>query len=77
LYGIALRITRQPSLAADALHDAFLQIWRQAHPFDAARLPATDPAFARSVAAWQRRLAPLAAHVTPVTPVVLWNRIEA
>ena len=26
LYGIALRITRQPSLAADALHDAFLQI---------------------------------------------------
>jgi RNA polymerase sigma-70 factor (ECF subfamily) len=34
LYGIALRITRQPSLAADALHDAFLQVWQQAHRFD-------------------------------------------
>jgi RNA polymerase sigma-70 factor, ECF subfamily len=34
LYGIALRITRQSSLAADALHDAFLQIWQQAHRFD-------------------------------------------
>ncbi len=34
LYGIALRITRQPSTAADALHDAFLQIWQQAHRFD-------------------------------------------
>ena len=34
LYGIALRITRQPSLAADALHDGFLQIWQQAHRFD-------------------------------------------
>jgi RNA polymerase sigma-70 factor (ECF subfamily) len=34
LYGIALRITRQPALAADALHDAFLQIWQQAHRFD-------------------------------------------
>ena len=37
LYGIALRITRQPSLAADALHDAFLQIWQQAHRFDPER----------------------------------------
>ena len=34
LYGIALGITRQSSLAADALHDAFLQIWQQAHRFD-------------------------------------------
>jgi RNA polymerase sigma-70 factor (ECF subfamily) len=34
LYGIALRITRQTSLAADAVHDAFLQIWQQAHRFD-------------------------------------------
>lgn len=37
LYGIALRITRQPSLAADAMHDAFVQVWEQAHRFDPAR----------------------------------------
>jgi RNA polymerase sigma-70 factor (ECF subfamily) len=37
LYGVALRITRQSSLAADALHDAFLQIWQQAHRFDPER----------------------------------------
>jgi RNA polymerase sigma-70 factor, ECF subfamily len=34
LYGIALRITRQPALAADATQDAFVQIWQQAHQFD-------------------------------------------
>ena len=37
LHGIALRITRQPTLAADATHDAFVQVWRQAHRFDPAR----------------------------------------
>jgi RNA polymerase sigma-70 factor (ECF subfamily) len=37
LHGIALRITRQPSLAADATHDAFVQVWQQAHRFDAGR----------------------------------------
>lgn len=37
LHGIALRITRQPSLAADATHDAFVQVWQQAHRFDAER----------------------------------------
>jgi RNA polymerase sigma-70 factor, ECF subfamily len=37
LYGIALRITRQPSLAADAMHDAFVQVWEQARRFDPAR----------------------------------------
>ncbi len=37
LYGIALRVTRQPSLAADAVHDALLQVWRSASRFDAAR----------------------------------------
>ncbi len=37
LYGIALRITRQASLAADASHDAFVQVWQQAHRFDPAR----------------------------------------
>jgi len=37
LYAVALRITRQPSLAADAVHDAFLQVWQRADRFDAAR----------------------------------------
>jgi len=37
LYGIALRITREAALAADATQDAFVQIWQQAHRFDAAR----------------------------------------
>ena len=37
LYGVALRVTRQPSLAADAVHDAFLQVWRSAAQFDASR----------------------------------------
>ena len=37
LYGLALRITRQPALAADATHDAFVQVWQQAARFDPAR----------------------------------------
>jgi RNA polymerase sigma-70 factor (ECF subfamily) len=37
LYGIALRITRQPPLAADAVHDAFLELWRNAAKFDERR----------------------------------------
>ena len=37
LYGVALRVTRQPALASDALHDAFLLIWRNAGRFDPAR----------------------------------------
>lgn len=37
LYAVALRITRQSALAADAVHDAFLQVWRNAARFDAAR----------------------------------------
>ncbi len=44
---------------------------------DAEQLLAADPAFARSVAAWQQRLTPLAAHVAPVAPPAeLWRRIE-
>jgi anti-sigma-K factor RskA len=44
---------------------------------EAERLLAADPVFARSVAAWQRRLTPLAAHVAPVPPPAdLWRRIE-
>lgn len=37
LYGVALRITRQPAMANDVLHDAMLQVWRNAGQFDAAR----------------------------------------
>ena len=37
LYAIALRITRQPALASDAVHDAFLQVWRNAARFDPER----------------------------------------
>ncbi len=37
LHGIALRITRQTSLAADATHDAFVQVWQQANRFDPTR----------------------------------------
>jgi RNA polymerase sigma-70 factor, ECF subfamily len=37
LYGLALRITRQPSLASDAVHDALLQAWQRAARFDPAR----------------------------------------
>ena len=45
---------------------------------EAERLLASDPAFARSVAAWQHRLTPLAAEVAPVAPPPeLWGRIEA
>ena len=37
LHGLALRITRDPGLAADATHDAFVQVWNQAVRFDPAR----------------------------------------
>lgn len=37
LYSVALRITRQPALAADAVHDALLQVWRNAARFDPER----------------------------------------
>lgn len=44
----------------------------------AEHLLATDAAFARSVAAWQQRLMPLAAQVSPVAPPTdLWQRIAA
>ncbi len=36
LYGVALRITRQPTLAEDVLHDAMLQVWRSAERFNPA-----------------------------------------
>ena len=37
LYGLALRITGEPALAADAVHDAMLQVWRNAGRFDPGR----------------------------------------
>jgi RNA polymerase sigma-70 factor (ECF subfamily) len=37
LYGIALRITRRPELAADALQDAFVQVWQNARSFSPER----------------------------------------
>jgi len=37
LHAVALRITRQPATAADAVHDAFLQVWQNAGRFDAGR----------------------------------------
>lgn len=37
LTGVAFRIVRQLDLAQDAVHDAFLQIWRGARTFDPAR----------------------------------------
>lgn len=37
LFGIALRITRQPPLAADAVQEAFLELWRNAGRFDEQR----------------------------------------
>ena len=44
---------------------------------EAERLLVVDPGFARAVAAWQQRLAPLAVHAAPVAPPAdLWQRIE-
>lgn len=37
LHAFALRITRQGPLAADAVHDTFLQVWRNAARYDASR----------------------------------------
>jgi RNA polymerase sigma-70 factor (ECF subfamily) len=37
LHGIAMRITRQPALAADAVHDTFMALWQHAGSFDPAR----------------------------------------
>jgi RNA polymerase sigma-70 factor (ECF subfamily) len=37
LHGVALRITRDQALAADAVHDAFVQVWQQAGRYDSTR----------------------------------------
>ncbi len=37
LYAVALRITRHGNLAADAVQEAFIQIWQNARQFDSSR----------------------------------------
>ena len=37
LYGLALRLTRQPAVAADVVHDTMLQVWQKALRFDPER----------------------------------------
>lgn len=37
LYGVALRIVRRPEVAADAVQDAFIQVWNNAASFSAER----------------------------------------
>lgn len=37
LYGLALRLMQQPTLAADAMHDAFVQVWQRSAQFDPSR----------------------------------------
>jgi RNA polymerase sigma-70 factor, ECF subfamily len=37
LYGVALRIARRPEVAADALQDAFVQVWQNAGSFSPER----------------------------------------
>jgi RNA polymerase sigma-70 factor, ECF subfamily len=39
-YGLALRILRDPSLAEDAVQEAFLQVWRSAARFESERAAA-------------------------------------
>jgi RNA polymerase sigma-70 factor (ECF subfamily) len=34
LYGLAMRITHDPGLAADAVHDTFVQVWKRAANFN-------------------------------------------
>ena len=42
-YGLALHLTRQPELATDVVHDAFLQVWQRASQFDRNRCELTTP----------------------------------
>jgi len=51
LHGIALRITRQPTLAADAVHDTFIALWQHAASFDPAR--GTAEAWLTSIARYR------------------------
>ena len=37
LHNLAMRITNDPELAADAVHDTFVQVWRRAAKFDPER----------------------------------------
>lgn len=40
VYGLALRMVRNPALAEEVVEDSFWQVWRQAPRFDPARAPA-------------------------------------
>jgi RNA polymerase sigma-70 factor, ECF subfamily len=40
-YGLALRVLRDSALAEDAVQDAFLNVWRSAHRFEAGRAKAS------------------------------------
>ncbi|MFC1458666.1 sigma factor [Microvirga arabica] len=37
MLGVALRLLRRRSLAEEAVHDTFLQVWQHASSFDAAK----------------------------------------
>jgi len=37
LYGLALRLLRQPASAADAVHDTFVEVWEKARHYDPSR----------------------------------------
>jgi len=37
LYGLAMRLLREPQLASDAVHDTFLQVWKECGRFDTSR----------------------------------------
>lgn len=37
VYGVALRITRKPEMAEEVVADVYLQVWRKASTYDAAR----------------------------------------
>ena len=86
-YGLALRIVRDPSLAEDAVQEAFLTVWRSAARFSAERAKASTWILTfvhrRSVdlvrREERRRTEPLEdedAASAPATDEVAWLRLE-
>jgi hypothetical protein len=43
MLGVAMRLLRRRSLAEEAVHDTFLQVWQHASSFDAAKGNVTRP----------------------------------